>query len=88
MLGQGFALFAGFPGAYAVSQGDIAQMTVGIGRRGEGQHVGGLILAQKAGVKLAQGFVVREQDGEAPSPLDGFCLLYTSPLADKGWAAA
>ena len=63
VVSQGFALFGRFARADAERQGDIAQMALGVLRRGERQDVGRIVLLAEARVQLAHAFVVGQQDG-------------------------
>ena len=55
MGGKRLALLGRFPGADPERQGHVAQVMLGVGRGGEGQHIGGLVLLAEAGVEITHG---------------------------------
>ena len=67
MIPQCLALFGGFPHDHAMGQDDVAQrMRLALGQGhvfcGEGQDIGGLVLAAPRGVQCTDGFVAREDE--------------------------
>ena len=74
MMRERLALFQGFACANSVRQGDVAEMTFGVRRSRERQHVGRLVLAPETGVEVVDRLIVGEQDDEAQMPpFSGSC---------------
>ncbi len=65
MVGEGLALFGRLALAHPERQGDVADLALGIRRRGEGQDVGRVVLLAEVTVQRLDAVVVGQQDDDA-----------------------